>query len=138
MLAARVSARGTSRAVRQRSADQAVEQSPSYALVFATERFIECEHSRSRERLPDECREPGSTPSSPAGEKLAIVRINMEDAGVNSPLVFDLGAMDAALDRMELLAATLVERTQQDFGCRAPVAEYAGAADCSRIRGSPR
>ena len=44
-LAAPVSARGTSRAVRQRSGDQAVEQSPSYALVFATERFIECEHN---------------------------------------------------------------------------------------------
>src|SRR6202044_3300895 len=43
LLAARVSARGTSRAVRQRSADQSVEQSPSYALVFATERLIECE-----------------------------------------------------------------------------------------------
>src|ERR1700678_3897586 len=42
LLAARVSARGTSRAVRQRSADQSVEQSPPYALVFATERLIEC------------------------------------------------------------------------------------------------
>jgi site-specific recombinase len=33
----------------------------------------------------------------------------MEDAGANSPLVFDLGSMDAALDRMELLAGTLEE-----------------------------
>ena len=55
LLAARVSARGTSRAVRQRSADQTVEQSPSYALVFATEKFIECEHSASPGDCPDEC-----------------------------------------------------------------------------------
>ena len=41
--------------------------------------------------------------------ELAIVRIHMEDAGVNAPLVFDLSAMDTALDRMEMLAATLVE-----------------------------
>ena len=41
--------------------------------------------------------------------EVALVRIHMEDAGANSPLVFDLGSMDAALDRMELLAGTLEE-----------------------------
>ena len=113
LLAARVSARGTSRAVRQRSADQAVEQSPSYALVFATEKFIECEHSAASGDCPDECRERWLNAVYACRGELAIVRINMEDAGVNSPLVFDLGAMDAALDRMEMLAATLVERTSK-------------------------
>ena len=49
LLAARVSARGTSRAVRQRSDARSVEQSPSYALVFATERLIECEPSAPRQ-----------------------------------------------------------------------------------------
>src|SRR3984957_6603732 len=111
LLAARVSARGTSRAVRQRSADQSVEQSPSYALVFATEKFIECEHSADSGDCPEECRENWLNAVYACRGELAIVRINMEDAGVNSPLVFDLGAMDAALDRMEMLAATLVERT---------------------------
>jgi site-specific recombinase len=111
LLAARVSARGTSRAVRQRSADQSVEQSPSYALVFATEKFIECEHSATPGDGADECRENWLNAVYACRGELAIVRINMEDAGVNSPLVFDLGAMDAALDRMEMLAATLVERT---------------------------
>jgi site-specific recombinase len=111
LLAARVSARGTSRAVRQRSADQAVEQSPSYALVFATEKFIECEHSAVPGNCPDECRERWLNAVYACRGELAIVRIHMEDAGVNSPLVFDLGAMDAALDRMEMLAAALVERT---------------------------
>jgi site-specific recombinase len=111
LLAARVSARGTSRAVRQRSDDQSVEQSPSYALVFATEELIECEHSGPPGDCPDECRESWLNAVYACRGELAIVRINMEDAGVNSPLVFDLSAMDAALDRMELLAATLVERT---------------------------
>ncbi len=109
LLAARVSARGTSRAVRQRSGDQAVEQSPSYALVFATEKFIERENNAVPGSCPDECREQWLNAVYACRGELAIVRINMEDAGVNAPLVFDLGAMDAALDRMEMLAATLVE-----------------------------
>jgi site-specific recombinase len=113
LLAARVSARGTSRAVRQRSDDQFVEQSPPYALVFATERLIECEHSATPGDCPDECRESWLNAVYACRGELAIVRINMEDAGVNAPLVFDLSAMDAALDRMELLAATLVERTSR-------------------------
>ena len=126
LLAARVSARGTSRAVRQRSDDQSVEQSPPYALVFATEKLIECEHSAIPGDCPDECRESWLNAVYACRGELAIVRINMEDAGVNSPLVFDLSAMDAALDRMEMLAATLVERDRQAFGRGAPVAEYAG------------
>jgi site-specific recombinase len=113
LLAARVSARGTSRAVRQRSAAQMVEQSPSYALVFATERFIECEHSAAPGDCPGECMERWLNAVYACRGELAIVRINMEDAGVNSPLVFDLSAMDAALDRMEMLAATLVERASK-------------------------
>jgi site-specific recombinase len=113
LLAARVSARGTSRAVRQRSADQSVEQSPSYALVFATEKLIECEHSVKPGDCPEECRESWLNAVYACRGELAIVRIHMEEAGVNAPLVFDLGAMDAALDRMEMLAATLVERTDE-------------------------
>ena len=61
--------------------------------------------------VPDECRERWLNAVYACRGELAIVRINMEDAGVNAPLVFDLSAMDAALDRMEMLAATLVERS---------------------------
>ena len=110
LLAARVSARGTSRAVRQRSATETVEQSPPYALVFATEKFIQCEHAAAPGDCPAECREQWLNAVYACRGELAIVRINMEDAGVNAPLVFDLSAMDTALDRMEMLAATLVER----------------------------
>ena len=94
-----------------------MEQSPSYALVFATEKLIECEHSATPGGCPDECRENWLNAVYACRGELAIVRINMEDAGVNSPLVFDLGAMDAALDRMEMIAAALVER-----GSRLPAA----------------
>jgi site-specific recombinase len=110
LLAARVSGRGTSRAVRQRSDPQTVEQSPSYALVFATERLIVCEHSAPAE----DCMESWLNAVFACRGELALVRIHMEDTGANSPLVFDLGAMDAALDRMELLAATLVEHDRED------------------------
>ena len=113
LLAARVSARGTSRAVRQRSASETMEQSPSYALVFATEKFIECEHTALSGGCPAECMEPWLNAIFACRGELGIVRIRMEDAGVNSPLVFDLSAMDAALDRMEMLAATLVERRSE-------------------------
>src|SRR6202522_4594028 len=105
LLAARVSARGTSRAVRQRTGPQSVEESPAYALVFSTERLIECEHSNT---APN-CLETWLNSVFACRGEVALVRIHMEDAGANSPLVFDLGAMDAALDRMELLAGTLEE-----------------------------
>ncbi len=113
LLAARVSARGTSRAVRQRNASETVEQSPSYALVFATEKFIECEQTALPGDCPAECMEPWLNAVFACRGELGIVRIRMEDAGVNSPLVFDLSAMDAALDRMEMLAATLVDRRNE-------------------------
>jgi site-specific recombinase len=110
LLAARVSARGTSREVRQRSATLMVEQSPSYALVFATERLIECEHSAPC----GDCIESWLNAVFACRGELALVRIRMEDTGANAPLVFDLGAMEAALDRMELLAATMVEHANGD------------------------
>jgi site-specific recombinase len=105
LLAARVMGRGTSAAVRPRSTTQQVEQSPFYLLIFATEAFLgsdSSEPSNSRfERWQESilaCR----------GE-LALIRLHMEEAGVSTAMVFDLSSMDAALDRMEMLAATLVE-----------------------------
>jgi site-specific recombinase len=109
LLAARVSARGTSRAVRQRSETRTVAESPAYALLPATERFIECEHAARPGDCPADCMERWLNAVFACRGELAIVRIHMEDAGVNAPLVFDLSAMDTALDRMEMIAATLVE-----------------------------
>ena len=109
LLAARVSARGTSVAVRDRSSTEPVEQSPFYAFVFATEKFIEFEGSVSS---ADRIERWLQAVYACRGE-LALVRINMEDAGVSTALVFDLSAVDAALDRMEMLAAALVEHTRK-------------------------
>jgi site-specific recombinase len=117
LLAARVSARGTSRAVRQRSVPDSVEQSPSYALVFATERLIECEPSAPA----NECMERWLNAVFACRGELALVRISMEATGANAALVFDLGAMDAALDRMELLAAALVERGSEASAAMRPL-----------------
>jgi site-specific recombinase len=110
LLAAHVSARGTSRAVRERTDIQAVRQAPSYALVFATEAFIACEDAAP----PASCTEPWLNAIFACRGEVALVRIHMEETGANSPLVFDLGAMDRALDRMELLASTLIKPADQD------------------------
>jgi site-specific recombinase len=97
--------RGTSAVVRPRSTTQQVERSPFYLLIFATEAFLGSDasdppHSRFERWLESilACR----------GE-LALIRLHMEDTGVSTAMVFDLSSMDAALDRMEMLAATLVE-----------------------------
>ena len=111
LLAARVSARGTSRAVRQRSETVTVAESPSYALLLATETFIACEQAARPGDCPAACMERWLNAVYACRGELAIVRIHMEDAGANSPLVFDLSAMDTGLNRMEMLAATLTEST---------------------------
>jgi site-specific recombinase len=109
LLAARVSGRGTSVAVRERSATLPVEQSPFYSFVFATEKFIGSGESEAPCARIDRWLE---AVYACRGE-LALVRLRMEDAGVSTALVFDLGAMDASLDRMEMIAATLVEHTRK-------------------------
>lgn len=102
LLAARVSGRGATTAIRQRGSGLPVEQSPFYRLVFATEEFVGSQQSPPQFDLWQQsiaaCR-----------EELAQVRLHMEDAGVSTTLVFDITSMEASLNRMELLAATLVE-----------------------------
>jgi site-specific recombinase len=108
LLAARVAGRGASSAIRQRGSGQPVEESPFYRVVFATEDFVGAEdedlrriHFERWERAIHACR-----------DELVQVRLHMEEAGVSTVLVFDITSMEATLDRMELLAATLVERTR--------------------------
>ncbi|MGC2400822.1 MAG: hypothetical protein WA510_13610 [Acidobacteriaceae bacterium] len=111
LLAARVSARGTSRAVRQRSEAKAVQESPPYALVFATEELIACEQPAPSGK----CMEAWLNAVFACRGEVGLVRIRMEETGANSPLVFDLGSMDRALDRMELLAANLTDHVAEDW-----------------------
>jgi site-specific recombinase len=109
LLAARVMGRGTSAAVRPRSTTQQVEQSPFYLLIFATEKFLQPEASDP----PDSRFERWLEAVFACRGELALIRLHMEEAGVNTAMVFDLSSMDAALDRMEMLAAILIESTGQ-------------------------
>jgi site-specific recombinase len=103
LLASRVAGRGSSPGIRQRATTRDVEESPFYRLIFATEKFIEPDPGTS----PAERKERWLEAVFACRGELALVRIHMEDAGVSTGLVFDLSVMDAALDRMELLAAVL-------------------------------
>jgi site-specific recombinase len=89
--------------------DLPIERSPFYALVFATETFITSENSEP----PMARMERWLEAVYACRGTIAIFRLNMEDAGVSTALVFDLSAMDASLDRMEMLTATMVEHTQK-------------------------
>jgi site-specific recombinase len=107
LLAARVAGRGASAAIRERGSGLAVEESPFYRVVFATEEFVRADdqelrraHFETWESAIHACR-----------EELVQVRLHMEEAGVSTGLMFDITSMEATLDRMELLAATLVEHT---------------------------
>src|SRR5579862_3471605 len=109
LLASRVAGRGSSPGVRQRSTTRDVEESPFYRLIFATEKFI---HPDPTEPISGRREKWLETVYACRGE-LALVRIHMEDAGVSTGLVFDMSVMDAALDRMELLAALLARSTDK-------------------------
>lgn len=109
LLATRVAGRGVTAAVRQRGSSRAVENSPFYRLVFATETLIQSENKETQSHefqlwlnAVHSCR-----------SELIQVRLHMEDAGVSTALVFDLTSMDASLDRMQLLAATLPGNSQR-------------------------
>lgn len=109
LLAARISGRGTGVAIRQRSSALPIEQSPFYTFVFATEKFIASEGTVPSMARMDRWLE---AVYACRGE-LALVRLKMEDAGVSTALVFDLSAMDATLDRMEMVTAALVEHASK-------------------------
>jgi site-specific recombinase len=109
LLAARIAGRGATPAVRQRSSIQETDRSPFYQLVFATENFVRAENSSLQrehfttwEKAIHACR-----------EELRQVQLHMEDAGVSTGLMFDTTSMESALDRMEMLAAALVETAHE-------------------------
>jgi site-specific recombinase len=107
LLATRIAGRGATPAIRQRSTRQPVEQSPFYRLIFATEKFVRSESSDLQHLHFHQWEEAIRA----SREELNQVRLHMEDAGVSTRLMFDVTSMEAALDRMEMLAATLVEHT---------------------------
>jgi site-specific recombinase len=108
LLATRVAGRGVTAAIRQRGTTQDVHDSPFYRLIFVTETFVnKAEMARGAsdhvaqallwQEAVRRCR-----------QELDHVHKKMEDAGVSSALVYDLQSIEAALERMELLAAVFV------------------------------
>jgi site-specific recombinase len=105
LLATRIAGRGAAPAVRQRSSRLAVEQSPFYRLIFTTESFVRSQGSDGQREEFHRWQESIRA----CRDELTQVRLHMEDAGVSTGLMFDVTSMESALDRMEMLAATLVE-----------------------------
>ncbi|GGH02848.1 site-specific recombinase [Silvibacterium dinghuense] len=103
LLAARVAGRGATPAIRQRSSALTPENSPFYRLIFATEDFVQSSETGH------EAYHRWSAALRACREELTQVRLHMEEAGVSTGLMFDITSMEAALDRLEMLAATQVD-----------------------------
>lgn len=107
LLAARVAGRGATAAIRQRGSTRRVEDSPFYQLLFATEMLVRAETPLSRGTQIVRWREAVRR----CGEELDQIHLHMEQAGVSSALVYDLRSIEAALERMQLLATVFMQET---------------------------
>jgi site-specific recombinase len=122
LLATRVSGRGVSAAMRQRGSAHLVEDSPFYQLVFATELLVRATPGAPRQASLA----AWHLAVARCVEELNLIHLHMEDAGVSSALVYDLGSIEAGLGRMRLLAAIYEEECEQASGD--PVATRSHAA----------
>jgi site-specific recombinase len=100
LLSARVAGRGVTAAIRQRGSGSRVEDSPFYQLVFATSMLTAAGTVIERETRRVAWQEAVRR----CAEELEQIHLHMEEAGVSSALVYDLRSIEAALDRMQLLA----------------------------------
>jgi len=100
LLSARVAGRGVTAAIRQRGGGHAVEDSPFYQMVFATAMLVRAKTAIERETQRVAWQEAARR----CAEELEQIHLHMEEAGVSSALVYDLRSIEAALDRMHLLA----------------------------------
>jgi len=109
LLAARVAGRGVTAAVRQRGSVARVEDSPFYQIVFATEHLVRAQAAVRWVQF-SAWREAARR----GVEELDQVHLHMEEAGVSAALVYDLRSIEAALERMQLLAAAYVRGREAD------------------------
>ncbi len=121
LLATRVAGRGVTSAIRERGTTQDVHDSPFYRFVFATEMFV----NKTTQNPGPNAHLTQSTLWQEAVHRCRLeldhVHLQMEDAGVSSALVYDLRSIEAALERMELLAAVFAaeDRTFKAADARA-------------------
>ncbi len=112
LLATRVAGRGVTAAIRERGTTRDIHDSPFYRLIFATEMFVvkqKSDHARDKARTsgPDALLTEAMLWQESVRRcrnELDYIHQQMEDAGVSSALVYDLRSIEAALERMELLA----------------------------------
>jgi len=112
LLATRVAGRGVTTAIRERGTARDIHDSPFYRLIFATEMFVvkqKSDYARDRARTsgPDAILTEAMLWRESVRlcrKELDHVHQQMEETGVSSALVYDLRSIEAALERMELLA----------------------------------
>ena len=146
LLATRVAGRGVTAAIRERGTTRDVHDSPFYRLIFATEMFVVKDKSPTtpETRRASSGRDRDLTEAMLWQEsvhrcrkELDHVHLQMEDAGVSSALVYDLRSIEAALERMELLAAVFAAEDRTFQRCerprrRARAAQYPGSRPAGR------
>ena len=133
LLATRVAGRGVTTAIRERGTTRDVHDSPFYRLIFATEMFVvkqKSDYARDKARTsgPDEVLTEAMLWRESVRlcrTELDFVHQQMEEAGVSSALVYDLRSIEAALERMELLATVFAaeDRTSATVGAGAAARE---------------
>ena len=107
LLAVHVAGIGLSPATRERSHRGAIEESPFYRLQQASEELL-------RQRGAAATLSEWRTQVQCCRTELAYIHQRMEDTGVSTGLVFDMGTIERAMVRMETIAATLFDNRPED------------------------
>ncbi len=121
LLATRVAGRGVTVAIRERGTTPDVHDSPFYRLIFATEMLVVKANSDVGPSMRQSQALLWQESVHRCRLELDHVHLQMEDAGVSSALVYDLRSIEAALERMEMLAAVFAaeDRTFRASNARA-------------------
>jgi site-specific recombinase len=103
LIATRTAGRGVTAAMRERGGHWEVQNSPFYALIFATQELVSAaDASSAAPRF-----EVWKVAVSSCRKELGQVRLGMETTGVSADLVLDLRSIELALMRMHGLARIL-------------------------------
>jgi site-specific recombinase len=103
LIATRTAGRGVTTAMRERSGNSEVQNSPFYHLIFATQQLVGAADADAAVA----CFEVWKTAVSSCRKELGQVRLGMETTGVSADLVLDLRSIELALMRMHGLARVL-------------------------------
>jgi len=99
LLAVHVAGIGLSPGLRSRSREGAIEESPFYQLQQSTAELVRRDGAA--------CLEPWQMHVQRCREEMAYVHRRMEETGVSTGLIFDMGTIERAITRMETIAQVL-------------------------------